>query len=205
MLSSSATVYPVEKCRCVRQAERFIGQLQKSGANAWAPVLEALTKALHDKKARALIALLANDAVAFDLAPPLQLGPNVMHDPAPLEEWFATWRGPIVSAPFYRTIVVGGDVAYASGLQHMTGTKVDGENAVPFAMDGTDKALVDLKPPIVKSTDHGRPTSLLEGISQTLASDVSRRSLSRFKSVGEDAISPDQSQDRKSSSPTDGR
>ena len=57
-------------------------------------LLEALTKALHDKKARALIALLANDAVAFDLAPPLQLGPNVMHDPAPLEEWFATWRGP---------------------------------------------------------------------------------------------------------------
>jgi ketosteroid isomerase-like protein len=134
-------------------------------------LLEALTKALHDKKARALIALLSNDAVAFDLAPPLQLGPNVMHDPAPLEEWFATWRGPIVSAPFYRTIVVGGDVAYAYGLQHMTGTKVDGENAdlwfrttacfsregerwlithmhnsVPFAMDGTDKALVDLKP-----------------------------------------------------------
>ena len=171
MLSSSATVYPVEKCRCVRQAERFIGQLQKSGANAWAPVLEALTKALHDKKARALIALLSNDAVAFDLAPPLQLGPNVTHDPAPLEEWFATWRGPIVSAPFHQTIVVGGDVAYAYGLQHMTGTKVDGENAdlwfrttacfrregerwlithmhnsVPFAMDGTDKALVDLKP-----------------------------------------------------------
>ena len=71
----------------------------------------------------------------------------------------------------HRTIVVGGDVAYAYGLQHMTGTKVDGENAdlwfrttacfrrkgerwlithmhnsVPFAMDGTDKALVDLKP-----------------------------------------------------------
>ena len=31
-------------------------------------LLEALTKALHDKKARALIALLSNDAVAFDLA-----------------------------------------------------------------------------------------------------------------------------------------
>ena len=65
----------------------------------------------------------------------------------------------------------GGDVAYAFGLQHMTGTKTDGEkvdlwfratacfrredghwrithmhNSVPFAMDGSGKALLDLKP-----------------------------------------------------------
>jgi ketosteroid isomerase-like protein len=62
-------------------------------------------------------------------------------------------------------------VAYAYGLQRMTGTKTDGEkvelwfratacfrrnkgqwrithmhNSVPFAMDGSDKALLDLKP-----------------------------------------------------------
>ena len=135
-------------------------------------LLDALTRALHEKDAPALIALLSDDAVAFDLAPPLELGPDVMHDPAPLEEWFATWKGPIVSKPLHRTIVVGGDVAYAYGLQHMTGTKIDGKkadlwfratacfrregerwlithmhNSVPFAMDGTDKALLDLKPP----------------------------------------------------------
>ena len=66
---------------------------------------------------------------------------------------------------------VGGDVAYAYGIQHMTGTKKGGEdvdiwfratacfrrergrwwithmhNSVPFAMDGSEKALLDLKP-----------------------------------------------------------
>jgi len=45
------------------------------------------------------IAPLADDAVTFDLAPPLQQGPEVTHDPDRLEEWFATWKGPIVSEP----------------------------------------------------------------------------------------------------------
>jgi PhnB protein len=53
-----------------------------------------------------------------------------MHDPARLEEWFATWKGPIVSELVERTIVVDGDVAYAYGLQRMTGTKIDGEEVL---------------------------------------------------------------------------
>ena len=134
-------------------------------------LLHAFARALHDKDAGAAIAPLADDAVAFDLAPPLRIGPEAMHDPAGLEQWFATWKGPIVSEPQDQTIVVGGDVAYAYGLQHMTGTKTDGEkvdlwfrataclrrrggrwrithmhNSVPFAMDGSGKALLHLKP-----------------------------------------------------------
>ena len=134
-------------------------------------LLDTFTRALHDKDAARAIAPLADGAVAFDLAPPLRIGPEAMHDPAGLEEWFATWKSPIVSKPHDRTIVVGGDVAYAFGLQHMTGTKTDGEkvdlwfratacfrredghwrithmhNSVPFAMDGSGKALLDLKP-----------------------------------------------------------
>jgi ketosteroid isomerase-like protein len=113
------------------------------------------------KDAAGAIAPLSDDAVAFDLAPPLQHGPEVTHDPVRLEEWFATWKGPIISEPDERTIVVDGNVAYAYGLQRMTGTKIDGEkvelwfratacfrrdngqwrithmhNSVPFAMDG---------------------------------------------------------------------
>jgi len=67
--------------------------------------------------------------------------------------------------------VVDRDVAYAYGLQRMTGTKTDGKevelffratacfrrdngrwrithmhNSVPFAMDGSDKALLHLQP-----------------------------------------------------------
>jgi ketosteroid isomerase-like protein len=75
------------------------------------------------KDAAGAIAPLADDAVAFDLAPPLQHGPDVLHDPARLGQWFATWKGPIVSKPSKRTIVVDENVAYAYGLQRMTGTK----------------------------------------------------------------------------------
>lgn len=134
-------------------------------------VLKEFTAAIRDRDADALIALLADDAVTFDLAPPLRMGPTETHDPAPLKQWFATWESPIVSEPGDLTIAVGGDVAYAYGLQHMTGKKKGGQeadlwfratacfrreagrwrithmhNSVPFAMDGSDKALLDLKP-----------------------------------------------------------
>ena len=132
-------------------------------------LLDDFARALYEKDAAGAIAPLAHDAVAFDLAPPLKQDPDVMHDSARLEEWFATW--PIVAEAVERTVAVDGDVAYAYGLQRMTGTKTDGEevelffratacfrrdngswrithmhNSVPFAMDGSDKALLHLKP-----------------------------------------------------------
>jgi ketosteroid isomerase-like protein len=134
-------------------------------------LLDAFAHAIYLKDSSVLIAPLAHDAVTFDLAPPLQHGPEMTHDPVRLEEWFATWKGPVVSEPEQRTIVVDNNVAYAYGLQRMTGTKTDGEkvefwfrattcfrrdngewrithmhNSVPFAMDGSDRALLDLKP-----------------------------------------------------------
>lgn len=134
-------------------------------------VLAEFTAALHDKDAAGAIAPLAADEVTFDLAAPLAMGPDETHDPAPLERWFETWQGPIVSESRDLKIAVGGDVAYAYGLQHLTGKKKDGEdvdvwfratacfrrddgrwrithmhNSVPFAMDGSNKALLNLKP-----------------------------------------------------------
>jgi ketosteroid isomerase-like protein len=134
-------------------------------------VLADFTRALHDKDAERAIAPLAEDEVTFDLAPPLRIDPAATHDPAALEEWFDTWRSPIVSESVDLKVDVGGDVAYAYGVQHMTGTKKDGEevdlwfratacfrreagrwrithmhNSVPFAMDGSAKALLDLRP-----------------------------------------------------------
>jgi ketosteroid isomerase-like protein len=90
-------------------------------------LLDDFTRALYTKDAASAIAPLADDAVTFDLAPPLQHGPDVTHDPVRLEEWFATWKGPIVSEPGKRTIVVDNNVAYAYGLQRMTGIKTNGE------------------------------------------------------------------------------
>ncbi len=134
-------------------------------------VLDGFTRAIHDRDAAGAIAPLADDAVVFDLAPPLRLGPDAARDPAGYESWFGTWMSPIVSSSWDLEIVVGGDVAYAFCLQHMTGTKVDGaavdlwfratacfrreaggwrithmHNSVPFAMDGSDRALLDLRP-----------------------------------------------------------
>jgi ketosteroid isomerase-like protein len=134
-------------------------------------VLADFTSALRDKDATRAILPLADNAVTFDLAAPLKMGPEQTHDPAALEQWFDTWEGPIVSESHDLEVAVGGDVAYAFGIQHMTGTKKGGENvdlwfratacfrredgrwriahmhnSVPFAMDGSDKALLDLKP-----------------------------------------------------------
>ena len=103
--------------------------------------------------------------------PPPQLQPEATHDPAPLQHWFNTWTGPIISEGRDLDVAVGGDVAYAHCLRHLSGTKRDGKdvdlwfratacfrregdrwriahmhNSVPFAMDGSDKALLDLKP-----------------------------------------------------------
>lgn len=134
-------------------------------------LLDGFTRAIHDKNARAVVAFYARDVVAYDLAPPLRLEGEAVRDPRHIQQWFDTWDGPIVSEPHQLEIVVGGDVAYAFGLRHMTGTKTDGKradlwfratacfrredgtwkithvhNSVPFAMDGSDRALLDLRP-----------------------------------------------------------
>jgi ketosteroid isomerase-like protein len=134
-------------------------------------LLGDFTRALHDKSARGVIVLLADDAQFFDLAPPLRLGAEATHNTARLEEWFRTWKSPIASESHELTVAASGGVAYAYALQHMTGIKTDGEkvdlwfratacfrkesnrwrithmhNSVPFAMDGSGRALLDLKP-----------------------------------------------------------
>jgi ketosteroid isomerase-like protein len=109
----------------------------------------------------------AADCAIFSLSPPLRTDP----DPAELSAWFETWRGPIGYEIAELAVVADGGVAFCHGLTHMTGTKTDGEAAdlwfrltlglrrvnsawtivhendsVPFYMDGSFKAAVDLKP-----------------------------------------------------------
>ena len=54
-------------------------------------LLDDFARALYEKDAAGAIAPLADDAVAFDLAPPLKQDPDVMHDSARLEE---IWQPP---------------------------------------------------------------------------------------------------------------
>ena len=126
------------------------------------------TNALFGKVADLALKHAAPDIVTYDLAPPLRM---VGTDKAAMEKWFATWDGPIGWAMGDLTVEIGGDIAFAHGLGHMTGTKTDGEkpdvwtrvtvgfrridgtwkvthrhNSVPFLMDGSGKAALDLKP-----------------------------------------------------------
>jgi ketosteroid isomerase-like protein len=134
-------------------------------------LLDAYAAAIRDRDARATVACYASDVVVYDLAPPLRIPPETARDPSHIQQWFDTWDGPIESDAHDLQIVVAEDVAYACGLRHMTGIKTDRErvdlwfratacfrrergtwkithvhNSVPFAMDGSDRALLDLKP-----------------------------------------------------------
>ncbi|ARM10892.1 MULTISPECIES: YybH family protein [Rhizobium] len=125
-------------------------------------------KALGEKNARDVLSYEAKDSVEFSLAPPLV---HYGRDEAGLQAWFDTWDGPIGGEVRDAKLTVGGDVAFWSGLLRMTGTKTDGtavdlwfrqslglvkrdghwivahqHASVPFAMDGSGRALLDLKP-----------------------------------------------------------
>ncbi|MGR9074737.1 DUF4440 domain-containing protein [Rhizobium leguminosarum bv. viciae] len=125
-------------------------------------------KALGEKNAKDALSYEAEDSVEFSLAPPLAY---YGQDEAGLQGWFDTWEGPIGGEVRDAKLTAGEDVAFWSGLMHMTGTKTDGAEvdlwfrqtlglvkqdgrwlvahqhaSVPFAMDGSGRALLDLKP-----------------------------------------------------------
>ena len=130
--------------------------------------LESLWRAVGARNAVAATSHYAADPVVFSMAPPLrQALPGV----EALEEWFATWRSPIGIETRDMDVHVGGDVAFATSLNHMTGTKIDGEQvdlwfrvtcglrridgrwrvvheheSVPFLMDGSYRAATTLRP-----------------------------------------------------------
>ena len=108
------------------------------------------------------------DLVHFSLAPPLVGDENGAYG---LEAWFDTWQGPLGYELRDLEIVTGDGVAFSHSLNHLTGTSKSGETSdvwfrstlgfrkvsgewkiahehesVPFLMDGSDKAALDLKP-----------------------------------------------------------
>ena len=125
-------------------------------------------RALGEKNAEDALSYEAEDSVEFSLAPPLVSNGK---DGASLQAWFDTWEGPIGGEVRDAKLTVGEDVAFWSGLTRMTGTKTDGAEvglwfrqtlglvkrggrwlvahqhaSVPFSMDGSTRALVDLQP-----------------------------------------------------------
>ena len=127
--------------------------------------------AMRHKDAARAIATLAPDIAAFELAPPLGIGPEQARDRAALEAWFAIWDGPVTVEVRELTIAVGGEVAWCHSLNRLGGTRVDGavvdmwmrstlglrrlaegwriahgHTSVPFHMDGSFRAATSLKP-----------------------------------------------------------
>ena len=131
-------------------------------------VIDSWLAALRDKDAEGVVRHGAEGIVQFSLAPPLT---SDEAGPYGLKSWFKTWQGPIGYELRELEIVAGDGVAFSHSLNHMTGTRTSGEKtdvwfrstlgfrkidgawkivheheSVPFYMDGSLKAAVDLKP-----------------------------------------------------------
>ena len=131
-------------------------------------ILDQRTQALRAKDAAGLVAHYGEDLLTYDLAPPLAT--RGVDRPA-LEKWLAGWEGPVATETRDLKIEVGGDIVYSTGLNRMQAVsrsgapmdlwvrttlgfrKADGRwrvvhehVSVPFYMDGSERAALDLKP-----------------------------------------------------------
>jgi ketosteroid isomerase-like protein len=131
-------------------------------------VIDDCVDALRAKNADGVVAHHAAGFVQFSLAPPLI---STEADAKGLNAWFATWQGPLGYEVHDLSITAGGGAAFCHSLNRLSGTKTDGAKAdiwfrqtlcfrkiegawkivhehesVPFYMDGSFKAAVDLKP-----------------------------------------------------------
>lgn len=130
-------------------------------------LLAALDRAHAERDAGAILALHAADAVIMDLAPPLaRRGMGL----GAVQAWLDTWDGPIGIESRDETLAIDGSMAFASALVRMRGRqqgrdqdlwfrsttclrRIDGRwliacahSSVPFHMDGSLRAAVDLQP-----------------------------------------------------------
>jgi PhnB protein len=131
-------------------------------------LIDGWAKAIRAKDANGVMAHYAADSVTFDLAPPLV---STRTDAKGLQAWFATWRGPIGYEIRDLHVTVGNGAAFCHSLCRLSGTTTDGEKndvwfrltlgfrrirgawkiahqneSVPFYMDGSYRAAVDLTP-----------------------------------------------------------
>jgi uncharacterized protein (TIGR02246 family) len=133
-------------------------------------LIDNWVQALRAKDVNGVISHYAPDVLVFDLAPPLQYkGANAYR--ANWEAWFPTFRGPIGYDIRDLSIAASDDIAFCHSFNRITGTRTDGEKtdvwvratvccrkidgrwkivhehqSVPFYMDGSYRAALDLKP-----------------------------------------------------------
>ncbi|WPB58419.1 YybH family protein [Xylophilus sp. GOD-11R] len=121
--------------------------------------------------AAAVHAAIADDAVVYDLPPPLEYRGAAARDDRGLNAWFATWENGVTVQMADPVVMVDGDLAVVHGLSRMRGTKKDSgpvdiwnrrtvvlrrepvgwrvvheHGSYPMRMDGSGRAALDLKP-----------------------------------------------------------
>jgi PhnB protein len=133
-------------------------------------LIDERIKAMRRKDAAAAVARIAADAVTFELAPPLVAPEGMAADADALAAWLGGFEEVDV-AVHDMAIHADGSVAFAHALHHLTGTRAGGakvslwmrstlgfhrerdgwtivhaHTSVPFYMDGSFRAAVDLEP-----------------------------------------------------------
>ena len=138
--------------------------------NAIPMSLEEGFAAIAARDAEAAVAGFAPDVAAYELQPPLEFSGDEARDPGGLREWFATWQAPPRIALRDPRVEIAGPLAVVWSLANMRGRKTDGADidlwyratfvlrderpwrvihthtSVPFRMDGSEKAALDLRP-----------------------------------------------------------
>ena len=133
-------------------------------------LIDGWVKAVRAKDLDRVMSNYAPDILLFDLAPPLLCRGSDAYR-SNWEEWFASWQGPIGYEIRDLSITAGDDVAFSHSLNRISGTRTNAEKtdvwvratacfrkmnnkwliahehvSVPFYMDGSDKAALDLNP-----------------------------------------------------------
>jgi uncharacterized protein (TIGR02246 family) len=133
-------------------------------------LVEAWAKTVRAKDLESVMAHYAPDIVTFDLAPPLHYaGADAIRKN--LAAWFPTFAGPLGYEVRDLEVAANGEVAFCRGLNRISGKRTNGEEtdvwvrmtlgcrridgrwmiahehvSVPFHMDGSYKAAIELKP-----------------------------------------------------------
>jgi uncharacterized protein (TIGR02246 family) len=155
---------------CAKEGEMTTVSTKATNESQIRGVINAWVEAVRAKDAERVVSHYAADIVAFDLAPPLEYaGADALRKS--LEAWFPTFRGAVGYEVRDLSITTGDDVAFCRSLNRISGTRTDGEetdvwvratvglrkidgewkvahehSSVPFYMDGSYRAAVDLKP-----------------------------------------------------------
>ena len=162
----------------VRSIEVFFGFVPGAGESDSAAAqteIKALiaerVEAMRTKDVTRAMATMADEVVAFELAPPLRLGPEQARDERALQSWFDGWQSGVEIEVARLTVAASGDVGFAHSLNRMRATRADGRevdfwirstlgmrkqgdqwkiahghSSVPFHMDGSYRAALELEP-----------------------------------------------------------